>query len=148
MKNYSYLYTVKYDKTFLSKHLIKIFMKTLIIPYNLSEVQFLIKLIKSDKKISYLEMNDEKTSFFDSNCEFLKSYPNFLKDSPDGEQVEIVYLLRYLTNLEKVMKEREKDLLTIKLLKDNRENIWTMCQQISNKSLQVCKKEILKEIDI
>ena len=123
-------------------------MKTLIIPHNLSEVQFLIKLIKSDKKISYLEMSDEKISFFDSNCEFLKSYPNFLKDSPDGEQVEVSYLLRYLVNLEKVMKEQEKDLQTIKLLKDCGESIWSMCQQISNNSLQVCNKEILKEIDI
>lgn len=120
-------------------------MKTLIIPYDLSEVQFLIKLIKSDKKLSYLEMNDEKISFFDSNCEFLKSYPNFLKDKPDGEQVEVEYLLRYLINLEKVMKEQDKE---IQMLKDNRENIWASCQQISNSSLQVCRKQILKEIDI
>ena len=123
-------------------------MKTLTIPYNLSEVQFLIKLIKSDKKISYIEMNDEKISLFNSNCEWLKSYPNFLKDKPDDEQVEVEYLLRYLTNLEKVMKEQEKDLQAIKLLKANRESIWSICQQVSNNSLQVCKKEILKEIYI
>lgn len=123
-------------------------MKTLIIPYNISEVQFLIKLIKSDKKVSYLEMSDEKISFFDSNCEWLKSYPNFLKDKPDGEQVEVDYLLRYLINLEKVMKEQEKDLQAIELLKDNKESIWLICQQISNNSLQVCRKNVLKEIDI
>jgi hypothetical protein len=122
-------------------------MKTLIIPYNLSEVRFLINLIKSDKKLSYLEMSEEKISFFDSNCEFLKSYPNFLKDSPNGEQVEVVYLLRYLVNLEKVVKEQVTDLIAIKSLKDCGESIWTMCQQISNNSLQVCGKNILKEID-
>ena len=123
-------------------------MKTLIIPYNISEVHFLINLIKSDKKLSYLEMSEEKISFFDSNCEFLKSYPNFLKDSPDGEQVEVVYLLRYLVNLEKVMKEQEKDLVATKSLKDCGENIWSICQQVSNNSLQVCTKNVLKEIYI